>query len=132
MTKGGRGSYQKSAAKEAQKFEEAAPSKGKAGGSKIMIDPLLVEVGLDSWKDLSSGRDAIQKYLQREYGLISNIFPDSLKAISKGAYSKLESMDYRVNPIVPLDQLEPEQDHLGINRQLVVDDLKKRSERNIK
>ena len=132
MTKGGEGSYQKSAAKEGQKSEDSAPSKGRAAASKIMIDPMLIEVGLDSWKDLSTGRDAIQKYLQLEYGLISNIFPDSLKAISIGAYSKLESMDYRVNPIISPDQLDPEVDIYGINKQMVVDDLKKRSERNLK
>ena len=131
MSKGSSKSNPKPAAKEAQKTEEL-PGKKATNFSKLMIDPLLIEIGIESWKDLATGRDALQKYLEQKYGNISKIFPDSGKPDSKGHYLEPESMDYRVNPVMDLELLNPEIDVLGINRDLVKDDLKKRKDRNLK
>jgi hypothetical protein len=92
MSKGSAKGYQKTASKEAQKSEEGSGEKATTF-SKSMIDPLLVEIGIDSWKDLSTERDALQKYLEQKYGKISKIFPDSGKPESKGKYMEPESMD---------------------------------------
>jgi hypothetical protein len=62
MSKGSSKGSQKPVAKEAQKSEESH-GKSKNAFSKAMIDPLLIEIGIDSWKDLATGRDALQKYL---------------------------------------------------------------------
>jgi hypothetical protein len=130
MTKGSKG-YQKSAAKEAQKSEDVGSTK-KSPGSKTMIDPLLVEIGIDSWRDLAVGKEAIRTYLQREYGVIADIFPDPLKLDGKAEYKAEESIDYTDNSVVSIDQLSEKNDPFGIYRQILVDDLKKRGERNQK
>ena len=131
MTKGNKG-YQKTVAKEAQKSEDSATQKKAAGGSKIMIDPLLVEIGIDSWRDLTVGREAIRTYLQREFGVIADIFADPLLLGAKCEYKALESMDYTDIRTIPADQLTEANDPFGINRQVLIDELKKRSGRNLK
>ena len=132
MTKGGKGSYQKSAAKEAQKSEDSATQKKAAGRSKIMIDPLLVEIGIDSWRDLTVGREAIRTYLQREFGIIADIFADPLLLGAKCEYKAPESMDYKDIQTIPADQLSEANHLFGINRQVLIDELKKRSGRNLR
>ena len=95
---------------------------------KKLVHASLVEIGLDSWLDLSERFGAVRNYLLIHFGEIGSILPDPMMRLRIPVYNadKNVESDY----LCDVEGLSESSDPTGLKRLIAVERLNGRMERN--
>jgi hypothetical protein len=95
---------------------------------KKLVHASLVEIGLDSWLDLSERFGALRNYLLIHFGEIGSILPDPMMRLRIPVYNadKNVESDY----LCDVEGLSESSDPTGLKRLIAVERLNGRMERN--